>query len=39
MWETGETKQGAELVVLASRRADAKLRATITNYIQAVGLE
>jgi len=39
MWETGETKRGAELVVLASRRADATLRATITKYIQAVGLK
>ncbi len=37
LWETGEETQGKELVIIAGRHGDERLRATIEAYLQATG--
>jgi hypothetical protein len=37
MWETGKEQDGRDLVLIAGRRGDAALRATIEAYLTATG--
>jgi hypothetical protein len=38
-WESGDRKEGVDLIVIAARRGDAKLRATVSTYLGAVGIK